>query len=112
VEDLTAVVLRARSGDFEAFEALVKRFQHRAFGFAYSVLGDYHLAEDAASDGGGVSRFPLCTPAPGEDFRPPAAAESLANASALPAPTVLWAIAGVRHPLCSPCAPRPAVVAS
>lgn len=44
------LVERARSGDLEAFGTLVKRFQDMAYGCAYAVLGDFHLAEDAAQE--------------------------------------------------------------
>jgi len=33
-----------------AFGELVTRFQGMAYGYAYSILGDFHLAEDAAQD--------------------------------------------------------------
>jgi len=34
----------------QAFEHLVLRFQDMAFAYAYAVLGDFHLAEDAAQE--------------------------------------------------------------
>ena len=34
----------------EAFGQLVTRFQDMAYGYAYSILGDFHLAEDAAQE--------------------------------------------------------------
>lgn len=40
----------AHGGDLAAFEALVKRFEDMAVGYAYSVLGDFHLARDAAQE--------------------------------------------------------------
>jgi len=43
-------VAKARRGDVEAFGAVVRRFQDMAVGYAYSILGDFHLAEDAAQD--------------------------------------------------------------
>ena len=33
-----------------AFSRLVRHFQHMAVGYAYSILGDFHLAEDAAQE--------------------------------------------------------------
>ena len=33
-----------------AFGELVERFQDMAYGYAYSILGDFHLAEDAAQE--------------------------------------------------------------
>jgi RNA polymerase sigma factor (sigma-70 family) len=43
-------VVRARAGDLSAFDPLVKEFQDMAVGYAYSILGDFQLAEDAAQD--------------------------------------------------------------
>jgi RNA polymerase sigma factor (sigma-70 family) len=40
----------ARQGDLLAFDALVRRFQDMVVGYAYSLLGDFQLAEDAAQD--------------------------------------------------------------
>ena len=39
---------RARQGDADAFTHLVRRYQDMAYGYAYSRLGDFDLAEDAA----------------------------------------------------------------
>ena len=50
MDDLTTLIQRVRSGDVEAFSPVVKRFQDMAVGYAYSVLGDFHLAEDAAQN--------------------------------------------------------------
>ena len=43
-------VERAREGDPVAFDTLVRRFRHMAVAYAYSLLGDFHLAEDAAQE--------------------------------------------------------------
>ena len=50
MEELATLVERSRSGDLTAFETLVRRFQDMACGYAYSILGDFHLAEDAAQE--------------------------------------------------------------
>ena len=50
IEQLDLLILRAKAGDVSAFEAIVRRFQDMAVGYAYSVLGDFHLAEDAAQE--------------------------------------------------------------
>ena len=50
MEESATLVERSRSGDLDAFEALVRRFQDMACGYAYSILGDFHLAEDAAQE--------------------------------------------------------------
>lgn len=47
---LAAEVRRAQAGEPEAFRNLVVRFQDMAVGYAFSLLGDYHLAEDAAQE--------------------------------------------------------------
>jgi DNA-directed RNA polymerase specialized sigma24 family protein len=47
----TATAARAaRSEKDRAFGAIVRRFQDLAFGYAYALLGDFHLAEDAAQE--------------------------------------------------------------
>jgi RNA polymerase sigma factor (sigma-70 family) len=48
--DWQSQVCRAREGDVEAYGALVRRFTDMACGYAYSLLGDFHLAEDAAQE--------------------------------------------------------------
>src|SRR5437660_914453 len=48
--DLDAWVKRAQGGDAEAFDRIVRRLQDMAVGYAYSLLGDFHLAEDAAQE--------------------------------------------------------------
>ncbi|HMN27716.1 MAG TPA: sigma-70 family RNA polymerase sigma factor [Caldilineaceae bacterium] len=40
----------ARAEQQQAFAEIVQRFQDLAFGAAYAVLGDFHLAEDAAQE--------------------------------------------------------------
>ncbi len=44
------LVTRAQRGDLDAFGQIVNRFQDMAVGYAYSILGDFHLAEDAAQE--------------------------------------------------------------
>jgi RNA polymerase sigma-70 factor, ECF subfamily len=41
-----ALVERARSGDFAAFEELVRQFQNRVYALARRILGEDHDAED------------------------------------------------------------------
>jgi len=48
VEQLTHLLERAQKGDLDAFATIVQRFQKMAAGYAFTVLGDFHLAEDAA----------------------------------------------------------------
>lgn len=40
------LVRQALDGDQEAFEALVKRYQHALFGLIYHYVGEYHEAHD------------------------------------------------------------------
>ncbi len=48
--DWRADVVAAQGGDKAAFDRLVRQFKHMAAGYAYSVLRDFHLAEDAAQE--------------------------------------------------------------
>ena len=48
--NLTKTIERSIDGDLAAFEMLVERFQDMAVGYAYSMLGDFQLAEDAAQE--------------------------------------------------------------
>lgn len=50
MQELSHVVDRVRSGDIGAFEEIVRRFQDMAVGYAFSLLGDFQLAEDAAQE--------------------------------------------------------------
>ena len=43
-------VRAAVRGDLEAYGLIVRRFQDMAIGYAFSLLGDFHLAEDAAQE--------------------------------------------------------------
>lgn len=45
-----ALVERLRGGDPEAFEELVRTYQHRVFGIAVRMLGDASEAEDVAQE--------------------------------------------------------------
>ncbi len=48
--DLQTLVALAKSGDMSAYETIVRRFQGMAVSYAYGILGDFHLAQDAAQD--------------------------------------------------------------
>ena len=50
MNELEQLLTAARAGDLDAFGRVVRRFQDMAYGYAYSILGDFHLAEDAAQD--------------------------------------------------------------
>ena len=48
--DISELVASAVAGDVDAFTTLVQRYQSMAFGYAFSILGDFHLAEDATQE--------------------------------------------------------------
>ncbi|MGD0999310.1 MAG: sigma-70 family RNA polymerase sigma factor [Candidatus Brocadiia bacterium] len=50
MEELRDWVLQARQGELESYGKIVRRFQDMAYGYAYSLLSDFHLAEDAAQE--------------------------------------------------------------
>lgn len=50
MDDVRSLVVKAKAGDLDAFGEIVGRFQAMAYGCAYAVLGDFHLAEDAAQE--------------------------------------------------------------
>ena len=47
---LTQTIRQAQSGNAESFGQIVSHFQGMAVTYAYSILGDYHLAQDAAQE--------------------------------------------------------------
>ena len=48
--NLSSLVVRAQTGDRAAYDDIVLRFQDMAVGYASALLGDFHLAEDAAQE--------------------------------------------------------------
>ena len=56
MEEIESLVAKVASGDapaaerLAAFGEIVRRYQDMAYGCAYAVLGDFHLAEDAAQE--------------------------------------------------------------
>lgn len=50
MEDLRTIVCGCRQGDERAFTALVGLYQNTATGYAFSLLGDFHLAQDVAQE--------------------------------------------------------------
>ena len=47
---LETLVVLAQTGDHEAYNKIVQRFQAMALSYAYSIVGDYELAEDARQE--------------------------------------------------------------
>ncbi|MBD3241776.1 MAG: sigma-70 family RNA polymerase sigma factor [Chitinivibrionales bacterium] len=50
MRNVSALVEAVQRGNMQAFGELVSRFQDMAYGYAYSVLGDFSLAQDTAQD--------------------------------------------------------------
>ena len=50
MKDEEALIEKVKSGDMNAFSDLVLRYEKRAFNFAYRILKDAHLAEDATQE--------------------------------------------------------------
>lgn len=50
MQELEKLVAEAQTGDRAAFDRLVRRFQDSAAAYAFSVLSDFQLAEDAAQE--------------------------------------------------------------
>ncbi|MCE2394324.1 sigma-70 family RNA polymerase sigma factor [Candidatus Poribacteria bacterium] len=50
MEKLGSLIRRAQDGDLDAYGRIVQQFQDMAVGYAYSILGDFHLAEDAVQE--------------------------------------------------------------
>ena len=50
MKTLQAYVLHAQKGEEDAFAELVRRFQDMAVGYAYTLVDDFHLAEDVAQN--------------------------------------------------------------
>ena len=50
MNDLESLVIEAQNGNPSAYGDLVRRFQDMAVGYAFAILGDFHLAEDASQE--------------------------------------------------------------
>lgn len=60
MQELDVLVRAAQGGDSAAYEEIVRRFQTMAIGYARSLLGDFHLAEDAAQEAFVQAYLELC----------------------------------------------------
>ena len=47
---LRTLLKAASEGDVAAFTELTRRYQNMVFGYAFSLLSDFHLAEDATQE--------------------------------------------------------------
>ncbi len=50
MRELAELVTRTQAGDLDAYGEIVRRFQDMAYGYGYSMLGDFSAAEDAAQE--------------------------------------------------------------
>ena len=50
MQDLKERVEAIQAGDPGPFEEIVRGFQDMAAGYAFSILNDFHLAEDVAQE--------------------------------------------------------------
>jgi RNA polymerase sigma factor (sigma-70 family) len=50
MKDLAKTIQNARCGDLDSFGRLVTYYQDMAYAYAYSLLGDFHLAQDATQE--------------------------------------------------------------
>jgi RNA polymerase sigma factor (sigma-70 family) len=50
MKKLRDIIQRAQQGDLDAFDFVIARFRDMAVAYAYSILGDFHLAEDVAQE--------------------------------------------------------------
>jgi RNA polymerase sigma factor (sigma-70 family) len=50
MEALSNLVSKVQGGDLKSYNSIVHRFQDMAVGYAFSLVGDFHLAEDAAQE--------------------------------------------------------------
>ena len=50
MKEVSELVEAAQSGDSEAYDALIQRFQRMAYTTAYRYLGDQHLVQDVVQD--------------------------------------------------------------
>jgi RNA polymerase sigma-70 factor (ECF subfamily) len=69
-DDEPELIERARRGDHDAYETLVRRYQDLAFRTAYVVVRDADEAEDAAQEGFVKAYFALSRFRAGAPFRP------------------------------------------
>lgn len=50
MDDLRSLLTSARAGDTKAYDRVVSRFRDMAYSYAYSILGDFGLAEDVVQE--------------------------------------------------------------
>jgi len=50
MEEIESLIEAAKRSNIKAYAAIVERFADMAYGYAYAIVGDFHLAEDAAQE--------------------------------------------------------------
>src|SRR2546425_11854080 len=50
MKELSELVEAAQSGDSEAYDALIQRFQQMAYATAYRYVGDHHQVQDVVQE--------------------------------------------------------------
>jgi RNA polymerase sigma factor (sigma-70 family) len=50
MKEIESLIEAAKRSDEKAYTTIVERFADMAYGYAYAILGDFHLAEDAAQE--------------------------------------------------------------
>ncbi|MBN1764173.1 MAG: sigma-70 family RNA polymerase sigma factor [Sedimentisphaerales bacterium] len=50
MDKIESLITAAQSGDMNAYALIVRQFQDMVYGYSYTLLGDFHLAEDAAQE--------------------------------------------------------------
>lgn len=50
MQELKDLVTQVQNGQTDVYNTIVKQFQDMAVGYAYSILGDFHLAQDVAQE--------------------------------------------------------------
>ncbi len=50
MEEIKTLIAETIAGNLAAYGEIVRRFQDMAYGYAFSIVGDFHLAEDAAQE--------------------------------------------------------------
>ncbi len=50
MKELIQTLAAVKAGDTQAYARVIEAFQDMVFGYAYAILGDFHLAEDATQE--------------------------------------------------------------
>ena len=50
LKELVTLIIKAQKGDLHAYSHILRQFQDLAVGYAYSILRNFSLAEEAAQE--------------------------------------------------------------